>query len=89
MEQHNDTLPYGFRVLRLDPSVGLIPVNQTPLRVGTVQSENLTLVPGVYLYGLTRPVSYIYDPNGESTGQTGFQAGSVMGLWGVLWVESS
>ncbi len=89
VEQHNDTLPYGFRVLRLDPSVGLIPVNQTPLRVGTVQSENLTLVPGVYLYGLTRPVSYIYDPNGESTGQTGFQAGSVMGLWGVLWVESS
>jgi heme/copper-type cytochrome/quinol oxidase subunit 1 len=89
VEQHNDTLPYGFRVLRLDPTVGLETVSQGPLRVGSLQVEDLTLTPGVYLYGVTRPVSYTYDPNGESTGQTGFQYGSVMGLWGVLWVGAS
>jgi heme/copper-type cytochrome/quinol oxidase subunit 2 len=84
---HNGTLPYPFGIYRVDPATGLSEVTQANLRIGTTVTERSNLMAGVYLYGLVAPVSYSYDPHGESTGGTGSQTGFVMGLWGVLWVD--
>ncbi len=86
---HNYTLPYSFGIVRIDPTTGLVPVPGTAasLQIGKEMTENATLTPGVYLYGILDPVSYSYNPNGESGEGTGTQTGQVMGLWGVLWVN--
>ncbi|MEM0128899.1 MAG: cbb3-type cytochrome c oxidase subunit I [Thermoplasmata archaeon] len=85
---HNMTLPGPFGIYRIDPATGLVPVTGAPLAIGRpVSTGTLTLAPGVYLYGLVRPVSYSYDPDGQANGSTGSQTGFVMGLWGVLWVS--
>ena len=83
---HNDTIPATFGVYRIDPSAGLVPLTTGPLRVGATVPMSLDLSSGVYLYGVTTPVAYSYDPNGQSSSSTGSQSGWVMGLWGVLWV---
>jgi heme/copper-type cytochrome/quinol oxidase subunit 1 len=87
VQDHNDTLPGPFTIGRIDPTAGLVPVSRTDLVVGTTVVENSTLSPGVYLYGLITPVAYSFDPAGESGVGTGLQTGSIMGLWGVLWVD--
>jgi cytochrome c oxidase subunit I len=85
---HNNTLPYSLGIYAINTTgAGLVPVTTQPLRVGPVLDESATLAAGVYVYGLVAPVSYVYDPAGESNWQTGSQAGQVMGLWGVLWVS--
>jgi len=86
---HNYTLPDPFGIERIVPSTGLVPVVSAPLRIDAVVNETATVVPGVYLYGLTVPVDYSYDPDGASGPGTGTQTGWVMGLWGVLWVSTS
>ena len=84
---HNDTLPYPFRVLRVDPTAGLVPAAPSvPLSIGVTEPTVLNLTAGVYLYGVTQPVDYSYDPDGQSSSSTGSETGWVMGLWGVLWV---
>ena len=84
---HNDTLPYQLGIYAIDTTRGaLVPVTTQPLRVGSVMDESATLAAGVYVYGLVTPVSYVYNPAGESSWQTGSQEGQVMGLWGILWV---
>ncbi len=83
---HNNTLPYDFGVYAINTTTGLVPVTTARFAVGSTVYENLTLPAGVYLYGLVRPIPYVYDPAGESTWMTGSEAGDVMGLWGVLWV---
>jgi terminal oxidase subunit len=85
--QHNDTLPYPFAIRWIDPSAGLETVTSADLAVGSVVTERANLSAGVYLYGLTDPIAYSYDPAGDSGVGTGVQTGWVMGLWGVLWVE--
>jgi heme/copper-type cytochrome/quinol oxidase subunit 1 len=85
---HNYTLPYPFVLQSIAPAHGLVPVTSARLAIDREITENATLTPGVYLYGLTAPVAYSYNPNAESGGDSGFQTGSVMGLWGVLWVSS-
>ena len=86
VEAHGMALPYTFGVYRIDPSAGPVAVETGPMPVDTTTDETVTLAAGAYLYGLVTPVAYEYDPDGESNGQTGLQEGSVMGLWGVLWV---
>jgi cytochrome c oxidase subunit I len=86
---HNYTLPYQLGIYRVNTTGGdLIPVTTQPLRVGSVLNESATLAAGIYVYGLVSPVSYTYNPAGESTWMTGSEAGQIMGLWGVLWVSS-
>jgi heme/copper-type cytochrome/quinol oxidase subunit 1 len=86
---HNYTLPYPFELERIDPATGLVGVSSGPLRIDATETVSATLAPGVYLYGLTNPVAYSYDPNGESGSGSGVQTGLVMGLWGVLWVSAA
>lgn len=84
---HNYTLPYSVGIYQINATRGL--VRMTPpqsLQINRVIHESLPLAGGVYLYGLILPVSYSYDPDGQSNGSTGSQLGEVMGLWGVLWV---
>jgi heme bearing subunit I of the terminal oxidase len=83
----NYTLPYSFRIVEITHATGLTPVSSGPLRIGQETTERVTLVPGVYLYGLPYPVAYSYNPNAESGDDTGVNTGFVMGLWGVLWVS--
>jgi heme/copper-type cytochrome/quinol oxidase subunit 1 len=84
---HNDTLPESLGIYAVNTTGrGLVPVTTQPLRVGPELNETATLAAGVYVYGLATPVSYVYDPAGESTWMTGSQEGMVMGLWGILWV---
>ena len=85
---HNDTLPDQLGIYALGTNgSGLVPVTTQPLRVGSLLEETATLAAGVYVYGLVTPVSYVYDPAGESTWSTGSQTGEIMGLWGILWVS--
>jgi heme/copper-type cytochrome/quinol oxidase subunit 1 len=87
---HGDTLPYQFGIYTINTTGGnLVPVAGTtmPLKVGSVLNETATLAAGVYVYGLVSPVSYVYNPAGESTWMTGSQQGQIMGLWGILWVS--
>jgi cytochrome c oxidase subunit I len=86
VRSHNNTLPYRFGIYAINTTTGLVPITTGPLVVGPTVTESLNLAAGVYLYGLVTPVSYVYDPDGQSTWMTGSQEGSVMGLWGVLWV---
>jgi terminal oxidase heme-binding subunit I len=83
----HDVLPYTFGIYRLGDGVGQEPVTLQPLVVGSTQTTRAFLAPGAYLYGLTTPVAYSYDPDGQAGFVTGQQTGSVMGLWGVLWVS--
>jgi heme/copper-type cytochrome/quinol oxidase subunit 1 len=83
------TLPYSAGIYRIAPASGPTPVVVAPLVINSPMIETPVVTPGVYLYGLVHPVSYSYNPSGESGGQTGSQTGWVMGLWGVLWVSSS
>jgi len=85
---HNDTLPYAVGIYSIGMSgTGLVPVTTQPLRVGSPMTETATLAAGVYVYGLVSPVSYVYDPAGESSWMTGSQEGQIMGMWGILWVS--
>ncbi|HTS33542.1 MAG TPA: cbb3-type cytochrome c oxidase subunit I [Thermoplasmata archaeon] len=84
---HNGTLPYRFGIYAIASPTGLVPVTQGALVIGPTVTEHATLTAGVYLYGLVSPVSYSYDPSGESSTGTGSDTGFVMGLWGVLWVD--
>lgn len=86
---HNYTLPYPFVLQRIDPTTGLVAVASAPLQINARITTTASLVPGVYLYGLTAPVAYVYNPNGESGIGSGIQTGEVMGLWGVLWVSAA
>ena len=83
----NNTLPFAFGVYAIDPAQGLVARSSSPLVVGTTVIESLPLSAGVYLYGLVHPIPYVYDPDHESGGFFGSEAGNVMGLWGVLWVS--
>jgi len=85
---HNYTLPFAFGIWAISSADGLVKVTSAPLRVDQEVVEAATLSPGIYLYGITSPVQYSYNPNGESGNQTGIQTGLVMGLWGVLWVST-
>lgn len=87
LASHNETVPATFGIYRIVPSTGLVPLSLGPLRIGQIVSEAPILSAGVYLYGVVSPIAYSYDPNGESGPTTGMQTGSVMGLWGVLWVS--
>ncbi len=89
VESLGDVLPYSFGIYSIAPSTGLVTVTSAPLAVASEVTESTTLIPGVYLYGLVHPVSYSYDPDGESGDGTGVDNGQVMGLWGVLWVSAS
>ena len=84
---HHYTLPDRFGIWRIDPSTGLVPIASGPLRIDSAQTTAATLPGGAYLYGVVQPVNYSYDPDGQSGITTGSQTGSVMGLWGVLWVS--
>ena len=91
VEAHGDTLPYQFGIYAINTTgAGLVPVAGTTMsvRVGGVLNETATLAAGVYVYGLVTPVSYVYDPDGQSTWMTGSQTGEIMGLWGILWVSA-
>jgi terminal oxidase subunit len=85
--QRGGTLPFPFLLSRIDPARGLELVSRTNLSVGPTVVEHANLSAGVYLYGVLAPVAYEYDPGGESGPSSGTQSGSVMGLWGVLWVD--
>jgi hypothetical protein len=82
---HNYTLPDTFGVWNVTRD-GLQAVSQGPMKVGTDVKLNLNLQPGTYIYGVDKPSSYTYDPNGESNGVTGSQSGEMMALWGVMLV---
>ena len=84
---HNDTLPYSFGIYGIHPATGLVLETASPLRINQEIAETAVLAPGVYLYGVVQPVSYSYNPGGESGSGTGIDTGQVMGLWGVLWVS--
>ncbi|MGD0718204.1 MAG: cbb3-type cytochrome c oxidase subunit I [Thermoplasmata archaeon] len=84
---HNYILPYAVGIYQINATRGLVPMLVQPsLTINHVVNESASLASGVYLYGLISPVSYSYDPDGQSNGSTGSQLGEVMGLWGVLWV---
>ncbi|MGI0054849.1 MAG: cbb3-type cytochrome c oxidase subunit I [Thermoplasmata archaeon] len=83
----NYTLPYLFGIWQIDPTVGLVPVEAAPLVINSDVTASATLPGGAYLYGITAPIDYSYDPDGQSGITTGSQTGYVMGLWGVLWVS--
>ncbi len=85
---HDYQLPYRFGIWAINATLGLVPVTSAPLTIDSVMTETETLTPGAYLYGVVTPVNYSYDPDGQSTLTTGSQLGYVMGLWGVLWVNS-
>jgi cytochrome c oxidase subunit I len=90
LNAHNDTLPYDFGIYSINTSgSGVVPVPGTvhPFRVGSPMVETATLVAGVYVYGLVSPVPYVYNPSGESSWMTGQDAGNIMGIWGILWVD--
>ncbi len=87
LQAHNYTLPYRLGIYAINTTgSNLIPVTTMPLRVGAVLNETATLTAGVYVYGLVSPVSYVYNPSGESNWMTGSDTGQIMGLWGILWV---
>lgn len=85
---HHYQLPFQFGVWAIDPASGLVRVNSSALVINSWQTQSDVLAPGAYLYGIITPVNYSYDPDGQSTLTTGSQLGYVMGLWGVLWVNS-
>jgi len=90
LNAHNDTLPYDFGLYSIGTNgSGVVPVPGTvhPLRVGTPMAESATLAAGVYEYGLVSPIPYVYNPSGESSWMTGSDAGNIMGIWGILWVD--
>ena len=90
VEAHGNTLPYSVGLYAVTTGgSGLVAVPGTvhPLVVGSPITETATLAAGVYVYGLVTPVSYVYDPAGQSTWMTGSQEGQIMGLWGILWVS--
>jgi heme/copper-type cytochrome/quinol oxidase subunit 1 len=84
---HNYTLPFRFGLWEVNASRGPLLVTDGPLEINAPETTRASLGPGVYLYGVTQPISYSYNPSGESGGSTGTQRGYVMGLWGVLWVS--
>jgi len=85
---HHYILPYDLGIYAINTTGrGLVSVTTQPLKVGSVLYENATLAAGVYVYGLVSPVSYVYNPAGESSWMTGSQQGQIMGLWGILWVS--
>jgi heme/copper-type cytochrome/quinol oxidase subunit 1 len=85
---HNYSLPESFGIWGIHPSAGLASVTNSSLRINSVEVETATLLPGVYLYGVIHPVDYSYDPSSDSGVTTGSDRGFVMGLWGVLWVNT-
>jgi cytochrome c oxidase subunit I len=90
LHAHNDTLPYQFGLYSITTTgAGLVPVPGAtqPLRIGSNLPETATLTAGVYVYGLVTPIPYVYNPSGESSWMTGSDAGNIMGIWGVLWVD--
>jgi heme bearing subunit I of the terminal oxidase len=84
---HGYTLPESFGIYAIHPTTGLVTVTTSPLRINQEITESALLLPGVYLYGVVQPVSYSYNPAGESGSGAGTNTGEVMGLWGVLWVS--
>jgi heme bearing subunit I of the terminal oxidase len=82
----NYTLPFQFGIWAVHPATGLAEVTSAPLRINAAVTETAALGVGVYLYGIVQPIDYSYDPAGDSGPTTGQDTGSVMGLWGVLWV---
>jgi len=90
LNAHGDTLPYDFGIYSINTSgAGVVPVAGTvhPLQIGTPMVESATLAAGVYVYGLVTPIPYVYNPSGESSWMTGQDAGNIMGIWGILWVD--
>ena len=87
---HGYELPYRFGIWSINATRGLVlvPHTVTNLTIDSVVTESHLLAAGAYLYGITSPVNYSYDPDGQSTSTTGSQVGYVMGLWGVLWVSA-
>jgi heme bearing subunit I of the terminal oxidase len=85
---HNYTLPFSFGVWAVVPTLGLREVSSALLRINAQETETANLSTGVYLYGVTQPIDYSYDPAADSGITTGSDAGFVMGLWGVLWVTT-
>jgi hypothetical protein len=69
-------------------STGWVPLVTAPLMVGSTQTLSMTLAPGTYFYGMDQPLSYVYDPYGESGPSTGSDSGEMLALWGVLIVPS-
>jgi heme bearing subunit I of the terminal oxidase len=85
---HDYVLPYTFGLWAIQPASGLVAVSSSSLTINSVQNVTDTLAAGAYLYGVIHPIDYSYDPSGDSGITTGSDAGFVMGLWGVLWVNS-
>jgi heme/copper-type cytochrome/quinol oxidase subunit 1 len=89
---HGYQLPYPFGIWAINATRGLVPITSAPLTISPAgtppNTETAHLAPGAYLYGVISPANYSYDPDGQSTLTTGSQLGYVMGLWGVLWVNS-
>ncbi len=83
----NGTLRAEFGLTELAPTFGRTVVPFRPIVVDERTTLQELLPPGVYLYGVTSPTAYSYDPSGESGTASGTQTGMVMGLWGVLWVS--
>lgn len=84
----NYTLPIAFGIWAINATQGPVPVTSAPLRINQEVTESASLAPGAYLYGVTSPIAYSYNPNGESGIGTGTDTGLVMGLWGILWVST-
>ena len=87
LSAHADTLPYSVGIYAVNTTgLDLVPITTQPLVVGTPLTLSATLTAGAYVYGLVTPVSYEYDPDGQSGLTTGSQTGQIQALWGVLWV---
>jgi heme/copper-type cytochrome/quinol oxidase subunit 1 len=84
---HGDHLPATMGIWNVT-STGWVPLITAPLTVGSMQTLSTTLAPGTYFYGMDQPLSYTYDPYGESGPSTGYDSGEMLALWGVLIVPS-
>lgn len=84
---HNYTLPYQLQIIHITPQGKEELVTSASLRVGTPIQLTFVVQPGVYLYGLVKPLHYVFNPINLSNSFMGENSGMITTLWGMVLVQ--
>jgi hypothetical protein len=85
---HDGHLPFNITIERITPEGSVQIVSSINPVVNAQNSVSFAIQPGVYVYGVLKPISYEFDPYGMSSVFLGEDSGAITSLWGVILVVS-
>jgi terminal oxidase heme-binding subunit I len=85
---HDGHLPFNITIERITPEGSVQIVSSINPVVNAQNSVSFAIQPGVYVYGVLKPISYEFDPYGISSVFLGEDSGAITSLWGVILVVS-